>query len=256
MTDRNKERNGTRQCSRSQSVQRWVALMGGAALAAIGIKRHSAAGIALVAGGGLLAYTAATSKAQPRNVIAKGAVLINCSPQEAYRFWSDPLNLPLFMRRLDSVTNTGEGRYRWVALGPAGSRLVWETETTHVRESESIEWQSVPGSDLEMNGHVKFQETPAQRGTELRVELNYRLPVGGFGRVLNRYLGKIPSFWLRQDLRRLKALIETGEIPTTEGQSHGKRSAKVAALRLANPDRPVRPGAHFKEQFSAERRIA
>jgi uncharacterized membrane protein len=137
-----------------------------------------------------------------------------------------------------------------------GARIVWDTETVHVKENESIHWRSLPDSDLDVDGKVEFRVAPANRGTEMRVRLHYRLPGGGTGRLLARNLGKVPSFWLRQDLRRLKALMETGEIPTIEGQSHGRRSAKIAALRLADPDRPLRPGSKLSEALSAQRRIA
>src|SRR4051812_45367070 len=49
----------------SSNLQRWGALAGGSALAVFGITRRSAMGVALAAGGGALAYFAATSgKAQ------------------------------------------------------------------------------------------------------------------------------------------------------------------------------------------------
>jgi hypothetical protein len=36
-------------------------------------------------------------------------------------------------------------------------------------------------------------------------------------------MGKNPNFVLKEDLRRFKALLETGESPTTVGQTHGPR---------------------------------
>jgi hypothetical protein len=61
---------------------------------------------------------------------------------------------------------------------------------------------------------------------------------------------------MRQDLRRLKALIETGEIPTTDGQSHGPRSAIAGAARLLNPDEPVRGEARIPELLERKRRVS
>jgi hypothetical protein len=71
-----------------------------------------------------------------------------------------------------------------------------------------------------------------------------------------KLLGKDPSFLMHQDLRRLKALIETGELPTTEGQSHGPRDRITAAIRVIDPDRPIRRDSRLAEVLSAERRVS
>jgi len=81
-------------------------------------------------------------------------------------------------------------------------------------------------------------------------------PAGELGHAVAKLFGKDPSFIMRQDLRRLKALMETGEIPTIEGQTHGPRSLKVAAFRMMDPDRPIRRDAAFKDVLTAKRRIA
>jgi hypothetical protein len=69
-------------------------------------------------------------------------------------------------------------------------------------------------------------------------------------------LGRYPNFLMRHNLRRFKALVETGEIPTIEGQTHGPRSRKIAALRVADPTRPFRPETRVGEAMEALRRIA
>ena len=71
-----------------------------------------------------------------------------------------------------------------------------------------------------------------------------------------RLLGKDPGFLMRQDLRRLKALIETGEIPTTEGQPHGPRSGVATVARLMDPDQPVRGSVRAPEVLESKRRIS
>jgi hypothetical protein len=88
------------------------------------------------------------------------------------------------------------------------------------------------------------------------VKMRYVPLSGGIGRALVQAFAKYPEFLLRQDLRRLKALVETGEIPTIEGQTHGPRSTKIAALRVADPSLPIRPESNLKQIFRAMRRIA
>jgi hypothetical protein len=44
------------------------------------------------------------------------------------------------------------------------------------------------------------------------------------GAVFAQLWGKEPSLQIQEDLHRLKQLLETGEIPTTEGQPRGRSS--------------------------------
>ncbi len=91
----------------------------------------------------------------------------------------------------------------------------------------------------------------------IRVYSHLVPPAGVLGRAVATIFGKNPEFLMRQDLRRLKALMETGEIPTIEGQTHGPRSMKIAALRMVDPDKPVRVrDAKIKDVLNAERSIA
>jgi uncharacterized membrane protein len=52
----------------------------------------------------------------------------------------------------------------------------------------------------------------------VRVSLTYRAPGGKPGALLAKTLGEEPGQQVADDLRRLKQLLEAGEIPTTEGQ--------------------------------------
>jgi uncharacterized membrane protein len=70
-------------------------------------------------------------------------------------------------------------------------------------------------------GSVNFRETP--RGTDVRVHLQYNPPAGKVGAAVARLFGEDPSVQIHEDLRRFKQLMETGEIPTTDGQPRGGR---------------------------------
>jgi uncharacterized membrane protein len=239
-----------------RAIQRWGALVGGSTLALLGLTRRSTAGFALAAAGGALAYVGAKTKSLPKEFVAQASILLNCSPQEAYSFWHDFEELPEFMRHIESVTKIGNKQYRWVALGPLGRRVRWDAEITSDRPNELIAWRSLPGSEVRVEGVVEFSKAPADRGTIMETHMLYRPPAGAAGQAVAKMFGKNPSFLIRQDLRRMKALIETGEIPTIEGQTHGRRSAKVAALRMVNPDQAVRPESDLREVLNAKRRIA
>ncbi|MGZ4814861.1 MAG: SRPBCC family protein [Terriglobales bacterium] len=180
---------------------------------------------------------------------------MNCTPPEAYQFWRDVEDLPLFMNRLETVTVLDKRRSRWVVLGPLGRPIRWDAEIASERENEHIEWTSLPGSDVQVELRVEFEEAPAGRGTLISAHLEFRA-VPGTSSALANFLNKGINFALRQDLRRLEAIMETGEIPTIEGQPHGPRDRITGVLRIADPTRPVRPGANLKDVYQAKRRLA
>jgi uncharacterized membrane protein len=240
---------------RSTTLRR-SALITAGALTLFGLSRRSKSGVALAAAGGLLSFLGVRAASRQREFIARSSMLLNCSPEEAYKFWRDFENLPLFMRHLESVKVISENRSRWIALGPLDKRITWEAEIVADRTNEAIAWRSLPDSDINVDGVVNFRTAPGDRGTLLTVAVVYQPPAGALGRALARILGKDPGFLMRQDLRRMKALIEAGEIPTVEGQSHGPRSGVAAMARALNPDEPIRGEARLREVLAARRRAS
>lgn len=229
------------------NVGEWERLgsaVAGGALAVWGLSRFSLWGLGLAAVGSSLVYRGATGHCsvykslgintaeQPhgsRAVIAAGrgvkierSVTINRSPEECYRFWRRLENLPRFMKHLDSVKETSDKRSTWVACEPLGIRVEWEAEIINERAPDVIAWRSLPESDIQTAGSVHFTKAPADRGTMVQVSLKYDFPGGKAGSALARLFGKHPDDQVREDLRRFKQLVETGEIATIEGQPRGQ----------------------------------
>jgi uncharacterized membrane protein len=142
---------------------------------------------------------------------------INRTIDEVYRYWRDFQNMPRFMRHLESVQLLGERRSRWRASGPAGTTVEWEADMLQDRPNEWIAWRSLPGSQVENSGSVRFQPAPGARGTEVRVQLEYRPPAGAVGRGIAWLFGEEPEQQIKEDLHRFKQLMETGEIPLSDG---------------------------------------
>jgi uncharacterized membrane protein len=59
---------------------------------------------------------------------------------------------------------------------------------------------------------VNFDEAGAGRGTRVRVRLQYRPPGGKLGAAFAKLFGRDAATEIREDLRRFKQLVETGEI--------------------------------------------
>jgi uncharacterized membrane protein len=237
------------------STRQWGAVIGGGALAIYGITRRSPLGVALAAGGGTLALIGVNRKQSQNKPSTWTSLLVNCTPEEAYRFWRDFENLPRFMNRLQTVTVKDDRHSRWVALGPMGQPIRWDAEITDERENEYIAWRSLPGSDLQVDGRVEFRLAPAGRGTLIKAKIEFGA-LDGAENAFAKFFTRGANFAMRQDLRRLEALMETGEIPTTEGQPHGPRDFVTGVLRVADPNRPIQPGSDLKDAFAARRSIA
>jgi uncharacterized membrane protein len=151
-------------------------------------------------------------------------VAVSPLPEECYAFWRELENLPRFMEHLQSVERRGNGTSHWVAKAPLGRRVEWDSEITDDRPNELLAWRSLPGSDVESAGVVRFERLPGDRGTLVDVELRYRPPGGAVGEMLAEVTGEAPQQQVEGDLRRFKQMIEAGEIATTRGQSSGRRS--------------------------------
>ena len=216
----------------------------GAAMAAYGLSRRSRGGLVLAAAGGLVAVSNQVIQQRGRQFNAKASFVVNTTPEEAYRFWRDFENLPHFMRYLESVRSTGPGETEWVASGPLGQQVRWKALLVEEVDNQRIAWKSTPDSRIKNQGSVDFHREPNGRGTIVTVDMSYEPTAGPVGRAVAAIFGKNPEFTVREDLRRFKALIEAGEVPTTIGQPHGPRGAHgymEQFLFREVPDIPQRP---------------
>jgi uncharacterized membrane protein len=195
-------------------------VLGAAALIAYGLTRRSKSGTALATAGGVLAFTAAKSQSASSLSDARATFLVNAPVEEAYRLWRNLDNLPRFMSHLKSVRILDDRRSEWVGIGPMNKEIRWNAEITEDRPDQRIAWRTLPGSQVDNSGYVEFRRDPLNRGTYVTAQVRYNLPTG---KGIATAFGKHPEFIVHEDLRRFKSLLETGEVPTTVGQTHGPR---------------------------------
>ena len=149
------------------------------------------------------------------------SVLVNASPQDAYAFIRNLENLPRFLKHLKNVQITDEKRSHWTIAGPGGKAIEWDAEIITDSPNHVISWRSLDHPDVKSAGSVHFEPAIGNRGTVIRVRMQY-LPIGGALRAfLGKLFGEDPDLQLDEDLHRLKQVLETGEIATTQGQPRG-----------------------------------
>jgi uncharacterized membrane protein len=228
--------------------ERIASLVGGGALTILGlamaVSRRQVGGLILSLVGGELLWTGITGNSPIHTMLNKNsavtglsrlvsvpheqgyklerAITINKSPKELYQFWRNLDNLPRFMEHLDSVEVLDDRRSHWVAKAPAGMKVEWDAEIINEVENERIGWRSLEGSQINNAGSVQFKPAPDGRGTEVDVTLKYDPPAGALGAAFAKLFGEEPEQQIREDLRRLKQLMETGEIPTNDNQPSGR----------------------------------
>jgi uncharacterized membrane protein len=221
-------------------MERWGSVAAGTALTLYGLSRQRPSGFVLAVFGGLLIRrgatghcdvyealdlnTGSTSRDTRRALAGKGGSLVeetitvNRPAAELYRFWRDLENLPRFMRHLESVERISETLSRWSAQGPGGTVVEWNAEIINEIPNELIAWRSIEGSDVVNAGSVHFKDAGADRGTRIRVRLQYS-PLGGkIGTAVAKLLGRDAATEIRQDLRRFKELLERGEDASARGE--------------------------------------
>jgi uncharacterized membrane protein len=164
----------------------------------------------------------------PHGIRVRKSFTINRQPDVVYGFWRKLENLPRFMRHLESVEVIDAGRSRWRAKAPAGMTVEWQAEITDDRPNEHISWRSVEGSTVPNRGTVRFAAAPGARGTEVHVDLEYSVPGGRVSSTIARLFGREPGQQIEDDLRRLKQLLETGEIARSSGSAQLWQPAQPA----------------------------
>ena len=151
-----------------------------------------------------------------QGIHAKASCIVNRAPEEVYSFWRNFENLPRFMRHLESVEDHGDGRSRWAAKGPAGSTVEWEATIIADIPGEVITWRSLDGSDVDNAGAVRFERAPGNRGTIVKVNIEYNPPAGVIGATVAKMFGEEPEQQLDDDLRRFKQVLEVGEVVVSD----------------------------------------
>jgi uncharacterized membrane protein len=107
---------------------------------------------------------------------------------------------------------------------------------TVYRSREEVErlWQSADHPD-ELIGTVTFAGAPGDRGTEIHVELADDARPGKLGEVVGKLTGSEPIANVKDDLRRFKAKVETGEVPRSDGSPEGEAAERKPKQRPAQP---------------------
>jgi uncharacterized membrane protein len=138
-------------------------------------------------------------------------VTINRPRDTVYAFWRDFQQLADAMDNLEEAATDGPVAQLRIRA-PFGSSVTIRSEIVEDRPGERIAWKSTPDSQIDTKGQVTFRDGPDSRGTIVDLVIAYKPPLGETGRLLAKAAGREPALQIRRDLRRLRMLLETGEV--------------------------------------------
>lgn len=222
------------------NIERWACAISGGALTIYGLRRRTPGGLLLTLAGAALLHRGTTGHCNTyqaigittaeknddaalvaRDVHIEKSITIDKPVEDLYRFWREFENLPRFMKHLESVSRVGLNRWHWVAKGPLGTTVEWDAEIYNEKPHELIAWRSLEGADITNAGSVHFIATAS--GTQVKVNLNYNAPGGKVTALMAKLFGQEPGQMIEEDLRRLKQVLETGEVTAIEWQASGQK---------------------------------
>ena len=209
----------------------------------LNIKKRPTAGIASALTGGSLLFRASTgycpvndaigrdtSKHIPSPLTIKETLTVNKDKYDVYDAWRSLENLPLFMQHLQSVKEISSTRSHWVAQVPKGlGTIEWEADIVRDVEGEVLSWKSVPGAMVDNAGEVVFKDAPGNRGTEVHAVISYIPPGGDVSKLAAKLLNNAFERLVREDMRRFKRMIETGELPVIKYDPSARKSTELPA---------------------------
>jgi len=172
-----------------------------------------AAVLGAVAGAAIPFMLAGRSSSSRTSTTSKEAhvdesIVINRPSRELYDFWRNFENLPQFMNNIKSVDTLDQKRSHWVIKAPAGTSVEFDSRVVDDIPGRMISWQSEEDATVPNRGRVEFIETAAGNATNVRVTLSYEPPAGTAGRLVAALFQREPSVQAREDLQRLKELME------------------------------------------------
>lgn len=144
-------------------------------------------------------------------VLVETDVIVDKSREEVYGYWRNLENLPLFMKHLESVRELSATHSVWNARIPGGLGTVdWKCEITNDVPNESIKWKSMPDSQVENTGLVRFVDA-GDLGTQIQVTISYDAPAGNLGAGVAKLFTPALERLIRKDIHNFKDVIEADE---------------------------------------------
>jgi uncharacterized membrane protein len=82
--------------------------------------------------------------------------------------------------------------------------IIWE------EKNRLLSWRSLPGSEIENSGEVRFEDAPGGKSTFVETTISYRPPAGAVGGLAAKLLNPGFEKVVENDLKEFKKIMEKG----------------------------------------------
>jgi uncharacterized membrane protein len=124
---------------------------------------------------------------------------------------------------------------RWQEFEQGEHARLGPVEILDGEPAAGVRWRTAPGAARSAEGVLRLREAPGSRGCEIHIDIASEVPGGSVGAALQKVSGEEPLQLVRDDLRRLKQLLETGEIARSDGAPGGSSAKTQPKQRPAQP---------------------
>ncbi|NJP34737.1 SRPBCC family protein [Micromonospora thermarum] len=156
--------------------------------------------------------------------VVRRGVTVDRPVEAVIGFWTDRGRMDRALAEWATLEQIDDNRWRAVATEPGGVGTQWRAEIT-VEGPGRLRWRVTEGPKQE--GTVELVPAPQGRGTEIRAELRYRS--GPLRRAIGLATSHEPDLALRDTLRRVKSLVECGQVIDTRRDPSGRSPAQEKA---------------------------
>ena len=181
---------------------------------------------------------------QGKQTAAHTVQTINATPDQVFNLYARIEALPIWQEGVVSVERIGPKRLHWKMQNPGtGTPFEFDSEELEVVQGKRHVSRVTTGPTAGTKQTLILEPHPAGRGTIATLIAEFTLPGGWFTKVVTSVVSRSPAQILIENLRHLKELLESGEIPTVEGQSAGKRGVSGKLKRfMYGENMPTPPG--------------
>lgn len=160
------------------------------------------------------------------------SVSIDVEPAHVFEALDDPATVGRLIEPIARLSEVSPNRWDWSVAGPLGSTLSLRSVLTDVRPGKRIAWRVGNGALMPHDVSIDVMDAPDGRGAVILASVSLypsaKLPLVGTRTLIEKAADRT----LATALYRLRALLETGEMPTVEGQPSGLGEGRS----MENPD--------------------
>lgn len=139
------------------------------------------------------------------------SITIRKNKADVIAFIKEPENIGQLIPWIDSVESTGHNTSIWTAHAPLGSKLRWDLKLEDA-QSDLLRWSTGLNSAWQHDVSVHFNQAPANRGTEVKVVVVGKPPLGVLGYAAASAMSQFTDKALLNVLHSIKQQLETGEV--------------------------------------------